>query len=637
MSNGDDPFERAKHHFFLGLEDIRTSHYREAEIELRKSLEYVPDRLSTLVNLSAALLHLKKYDEAEAFIALARAQDPDSPEGLLNEGYLHRVRHEHAKALACFDRALVVRKDYAAAHNSRGVTLSDLDHLDAAIASFDKAIAINPDYAEAYCNRGEALRELNQPDAAIASYAKAISIRPDYDYLAGTLQHTKLQICDWRDHSACVAAVADRIAAGTRASLPFYLLSLTSSTKLQQRCAQTFVSDRYPANASLGAIPKPSASRQRIRIGYYSADYHNHATSYLMAGLLELHDRSRFETFGFSFGPRRDDAMRKRVAGAFDEFIDVRDMSDRQVAQQSRDLGIDIAVDLKGFTQGNRTSIFAFRAAPIQVNYLGYPATMAADYIDYLIADRTVVPESDLSHYSEKLAYLPHCYQVNDWQRSVADKVFTRAELGLPDAAFVYCCFNNCYKITPDVFDSWARILRQVEGSVLWLLADNAAAARNLRQEAWRRNLDPARLVFAERFPIAEHLARHRTADLFLDTLPYNAHTTASDALWAGLPVLTLQGSAFHGRVAASLLAAVGLPELVTTSPDEYEALAVRLAREPELLRTMRTRLQRNRLTQPLFDTPLFTRHIEAAYARMYERYCQGLTPETFLVDDAGR
>jgi protein O-GlcNAc transferase len=637
MNNGNDHFERAKHHFFLGLEHIRTSHYREAEIELRKSLEYVPDRLSTLVNLSAALLQLKRYAEAEAYIVQVRAQDPDSPEGLLNEGYLHRVRHEHAKALACFDQALEARKDYAEAHNSRGVTLADLDQLDAAIASFDKAIAINPDYAEAHCNRGDALRELNQPDAAIVSYAKAIDIRPDYDYLAGTLLHTRLQICDWQDYSASVAALTARIEANKKASLGFYVLSLTSSAEFQARCAQTFVSHRYPGNNSLGTIPGPSVPRPRIRLGYYSADYHNHATSYLMAGLFENHDKSRFETFAFSFGPRRADAMRKHVADAFDKFIDMRDMSDQQVARQSRDLGIDVAVDLKGFTQGSRTGIFAHRAAPIQVSYPGYPGTMAADYIDYLIADRIVVPETNLSHYSEKLAYLPHCYQVNDRQRSVADRVSTRAELGLPDAAFVYCCLNNSYKITPDIFDLWARILQRVEGSVLWLLEDNATAVRNLRQEAQRRNLDPERLVFAGRLPIAEHLARHRAADLFLDTLPYNAHTTASDALWVGLPVLTLQGSAFHGRVASSLLAAVGLPELVTTTVEAYETMAIRLAQEPELLRSFRTRPAQNRLTTPLFDTPLFTRHIEEAYARMYERYCKGLAPDTFLVDGAVR
>jgi predicted O-linked N-acetylglucosamine transferase (SPINDLY family) len=354
-----------------------------------------------------------------------------------------------------------------------------------------------------------------------------------------------------------------------------------------------------------------------------------------MAGLFEEHDRRRFETYAFSFGPTRNDPMRLRVFRAFGKFIDVREMSDRDVARLSRELGVDIAIDLKGFTQGGRPGIFALRAAPVQVNYLGYPGTLGAEYIDYLIADRIVVPESNLAYCTERLAYLPGCYQANDRQRTIANRAFTRTELGLPQSGFVYCCFNNTYKISPEVFDSWARILRQVEGSALWLLADNPSATRNLRREAAQRGIEAQRLVFAERVPGAEHLARHRAADLFIDTVPYNAHTTASDALWAGLPLLTLQGAAFQGRVASSLLTAIGLPELVATTPQEYEAMAIRLAREPELLTYFRARLSRNRLTQPLFDTALFTRYIELAYSRMYERHCQGLPPVTFDVSPA--
>jgi predicted O-linked N-acetylglucosamine transferase (SPINDLY family) len=353
-----------------------------------------------------------------------------------------------------------------------------------------------------------------------------------------------------------------------------------------------------------------------------------------MAGLFEQHDKGRFELFGFSFGPERSDGMRLRISRAFDKFMDVREMSDQDVARMSRDIGIDVAVDLKGLTQNCRPGIFALRSAPVQVGYLGFPGTMGADYIDYLVADRIVVPEDQLRYYSEKIAYLPHCYQVNDGQRTISGKAFTRAELGLPADAFVFCCFNSNYKITPEVFDAWARILGQVGGSVLWLLEDNPTAARNLRREARSRGIDGERLVFAPRMPNAEHLARHRAADLFLDTAPCNAHTTASDALWAGLPVLTLAGSAFHARVASSLLSCVGLPELVTSSAPAYEAMAVRLAREPEHLADLRSRLDRNRLQAPLFDTPRFARHIEEAYARMYERYRLGFAPETFYVEN---
>ena len=346
-----------------------------------------------------------------------------------------------------------------------------------------------------------------------------------------------------------------------------------------------------------------------------------------MAGLFEQHDRARFEVVGFSFGPDKKEAMRDRVAASFDRFIDVRDRSDRDVALLARNLDIDIAVDLKGFTTDSRWKIFAHRAAPLQVNYLGYPGTMGADYMDYIIADRVLIPDDSGKYYSENIIYLPHSYQANDRKRPIAERLFTRQELRLPDSGFVYCCFNNNYKITPAIFDGWMRILGQVRDSVLWLLADNPWAERNLRREAAARGVAAERLVFAGRLPAAEHLARQRAADLFLDTLPYNAHTTASDALWAGLPVLTRAGTSFPSRVAASLLTAIDLPELITTTPEDYERRAIELARNPEQLSAIRARLARNRLTTPLFDTGLFARHIETAYVQMYERYQAGLAP----------
>jgi predicted O-linked N-acetylglucosamine transferase (SPINDLY family) len=347
----------------------------------------------------------------------------------------------------------------------------------------------------------------------------------------------------------------------------------------------------------------------------------------LMAGLLERHDKSRFHLTGFSFGPETGDAVRQRVARAFDEFIDVREMPDVQVASLARERGIDIAVDLKGFTEDGRPGIFAQRAAPIQVNYLGFPGTMGAEYIDYIIGDAIVVPEAHRPHYTEKIACLPHCYQPNDATRSIAERPVARAEWGLPAVGFVFCCFNNNYKITPEVFDVWMRLLGQCEGSVLWLFEENREAAGNLRSEASLRGVDPDRLVFAPRLPLPEHLARHAAADLFLDTLPVNAHTTASDALWAGLPLLTRRGEAFAGRVAASLLEAAGLPELVTTNKDDYERVALDLATDPVKLRAIRERLAHARLNAPLFDGAAYARHLEAAYVAMAERYQAGLPP----------
>ncbi|MFZ4480795.1 MAG: UDP-N-acetylglucosamine-peptide N-acetylglucosaminyltransferase [Rhodoferax sp.] len=412
---------------------------------------------------------------------------------------------------------------------------------------------------------------------------------------------------------------------------PFAFLAMSPSLATQRQVAQTWVMDKHPANEGVDSIPRRVRGK-KIRLGYYSADFHNHATAYLMAELFELHDKERFDLVAFSFGPDKHDEMRMRISSAFDQFLDVRNQADKEVALLSRKLGIDIAIDLKGFTQGERFGIFSFRAAPVQVSYLGYPGTLGAPYMDYLIADKTLIPSEYQQHYTEKIAYLPHSYQVNGRNRKISSKAFSREELGLPETGFVFCCFNNNYKITPETFDGWMRILKQVDASVLWLLEDNATAADNLRREAQHRGVNPQRLVFAKRMPLPEHLARHRAADLFIDTLPYNAHTTASDALWAGLPVLTCTGEAFASRVAASLLGAIDLPELVTSTQADYEALAIELATHPDELSAIRTKLDRNRLTTPLFDTVQFARHIEDAYTQMYERHQSGLTPDHIYV-----
>ena len=329
-----------------------------------------------------------------------------------------------------------------------------------------------------------------------------------------------------------------------------------------------------------------------------------------LAELFERHDRSRFEIIGVSFGADDKSEMRNRIVAAFDQFYDVRRKSDEEVAKLLKGLQIDIAVDLMGHTRHSRPGIFAYRPAPTQVNYLGYPGTMGAEFIDYIIADKMVAPFEHQPFYREKIVHLVDCYQVNDTKRNIAERTPTRQEAGLPETGFVFCCFNTNWKITPDVFNVWMRLLHAVEGSVFWLVRDNASAEQNLRKEAQQRGIDPSRLIFADRLPLEQHLARHLLADLFLDTLPYNAHTTASVALWAGLPVVTRLGEAFAGRVAASLLNAIGLPELVTHSIEDYEALALQLARDPKLLEGYRNRLATNRLTHPLFDTDRFRRHI---------------------------
>jgi predicted O-linked N-acetylglucosamine transferase (SPINDLY family) len=440
-------------------------------------------------------------------------------------------------------------------------------------------------------------------------------------------------MCDWQDFNVKVENLLLQTNENKKSSFCYSLLALTDSPSIQRKSSEIWINDKHPFNSLFGSILK-SRQRDKIKIGYYSPDFREHPVAHLLIELLELHDKNQFELFGFYFGPPDSSKMHKRVSSAFNQFIDVGLKSDKDIALISRELGIDIAVDLTGFTESARTDIFSYRVAPIQVNYLGYPGTTGAEYIDYIIADPIIIPTESQQYYSEKIVYLPNSYQVNDRQRSMTDKVFTKDELGLPKDSFVFCCFNNNYKITPNTFDGWVRILKVVKGSVLWLLEDNPIAVLNLRKEAQVRGLDPNRLVFAKRANPPEHLARHRAADLFIDTLPYNAHTTASDALWAGLPVLTCMGESFASRVAASLLNAIELPELITTTQKQYEARAIELATNPEKLKAIKYKLERNRLTTALFDTPRFTKHIEAAYKQMYERYQDDLPLNNIYIEN---
>ena len=605
--------------------------YDEALLSYDKSIAVQPDNADTWCNRGVVFQALKRYEEALESYERAIALRPGYTLAYNNRSYTLLELKRYEEAVLSYDRTIALNANYPEPHYNRGNALLWLTRYEEAILSYDRAIKIKPDYAEAYGNRGNALKDLKRLQDAVLSYERAIAFKPDYDFLFGQWLHTKMKICDWSTFENDVQQLSKRIELNKKASSPFSVLALLDSPSMQKKAAEILVLEKYPSMELLPKIPK-RRRHEKIRIGYYSADFHNHPMMYLMGGLFKLHDREKFEIIAFSFGPNRDDEMRKKAKETFDQFIDVQNKSDNDVAQLSRDMEIDIAVDRKGFTKDGRTGLFALRVAPIQVSYLAYPGTMGADYIDYLIADAILIPECRTQHYSEKIVYLPDSYQVNDSTRRIAGKVFTREELGLPTVGFVFCCFNNNHKITPATFDGWIRILKKVEGSVLWLFEDNPKAAENLRTEASELGIKADRLIFAKRMPNAEHLARHRAADLFLDTLPYNAHTTASDALWAGLPVLTCIGEAFASRVAASLLNAIQLPELITSSQEEYEALAVELATNPEKLTAIRQKLEKNRLTTPLFDTELFTRNIEKAYTAMYERYQADLLPDHIVI-----
>jgi protein O-GlcNAc transferase len=613
----------------IALKDL--NRLDEALASYDKATALKPGYAEAYNNRGIALKDLKRLDEALVSYDKAIALKPDYAEVYCNRGNVFCELKRYDEAFAAYDKALALKPHLEGARLGRGNVLCELKRYDEAFAAYDKALALKPDLEGAWLGRGNVLCELKRYDEAFAAYDKALALKPDLVSTEGARLHAKMHICDWINFDTECAHLISSVKNRKANTAPLAFLGISSSSDDQLQCSKLWIAEKCPPSQ------KPiwggeHYRHDRIRVAYVSADFHQHATSSLMAGIFEGHDRSRFEITAISIGPDDNSEMRQRLKSSFEHFIDVTTLSDEEIALRIRETEIDILIDLKGFTQDARTNVFAPRPAPIQVNYLGYPGTMGASYIDYIIADQTVIPDDCKKFYSEKIVVLPNTYQVNDRKRVISDKAFTRSDVGLPSQGFVFCCFNNSYKITPCVFDRWMRILKQIEDSVLWLLEVNASAASNLKQEAAARGVSSERLVFAKRMPLPEHLARHKLADLFLDTLPYNAHTTASDALWAGLPVLTCLGETFAGRVAASLLNAIDLPELITTTLEAYEQMAIDLAKHPEKLTAIKRKLADNRLTTPLFDTKLFAKHIEAAYTTMYERHQAGLPPDHIAV-----
>lgn len=537
-------------------------------------------------------------------------------------------------AADCYGHAIRLQPRYAEAYNNLGNTFANLRLFESACESFRLAIQCRPDYVQAHYGLGNALMDMRDLEGATACYDRVYELKPDAEFLIGIRLHARMHMCLWSGFQASVEDLARKVEAGYRAAQPFQVLSIIDSPQIHRRSAEVLgACNDYPMRCERDWDVKHPVEG-KIRLGYYSGDFGTHPVSLLSIELFETHDRERFEIIGFSFRANVDDVIYQRMAKAFDKFIDASAMSDEEVARLSREMGVSIAINLGGYTNGHRTGVFALRAAPIQVNYLGYPGTMAADFMDYLIADDRVVPVNQRPFFKEKIAYMPHSFMPHDSKQSISERQFLRQEFGLPEVGFVFCCFNNYYKIHPAIFNIWMRLLRAIDGSVLWLSDGHESAKNNLRQEAQARGVAPERLIFAKRMDdMADHLGRHQLADLFVDTLPYNAHTTACDALWAGLPVLTCMGEAFPSRVAGSLLHALGLPELVTGSQQEYEAKALELAKSPGRLKEIRCKLEKNRGTAPLFNSVLYRKNLESAYMFMYERYKNQLEPATFEIE----
>jgi predicted O-linked N-acetylglucosamine transferase (SPINDLY family) len=549
---------------------------------------------------------------------------PEFTRAYLDRGVALAEIKQFKSAMESYAQALALDPNCVEAHCCLGKAFAARHQLPFALLSFDRAIALAPNDATLYLNRADALSSLGLHEAALRDINKVKTMEPEGTGLFGLNLDIKLRTCDLMDIQAEFAKLPARLDANEPIE-PYLALLFTSSPALQKKTATTWTKNRYP----LTALDKPTwqkLRRNRIHIAYFSADFRDHPVSRLIAELFELHDRERFNITAFSFGPPGESELQSRIISAVDRFIDIRHLDDDQAIKMARELKVDIAVNLGGFTTDARTELFSGRCAPIQVNYLGYPGTMGASFMDYLIVDRLTVPEELRCNYSEEIVYLP-CYQANDRKRAISQIKFSRTNLGLPIDGMVYCCFNQVLKYNSRMFDIWMNILKQVDDSVLFLQANHPVQIKNLRSEARNRGIDADRLVFGAQLPYPEYLARYQVADLFLDTLPFNAAATASDALWAGLPVLTCTGEAYAGRMATSLLHAIELPELITSSLDEYQTLAIELGKNPTRLQAIRERLAVNRTTTRLFDTPRFARSIEAAYSVMYERWLANLLP----------
>ena len=599
-------------------------HYYEKVIGLD------PLNIQVYNNLGIAYAKLQKHTEALSYFNKAIKINPKFSDSYFNSGLVFQELQIHEDAEEQYNKAIALNPSYAPAILNLGLIYQEQGKLLDALNSFQKVIDLNSNLIEAFYNKGNVLRELKRYREALECYKSAYDIDPNYNYLLGTFIYTKMHICEWGNLQRDINNIKEKIENSQKISPCLALQIIVDSAKLQLKNTLIWATDKYPSNHAIGLIPK-AKQKQKIRIGYYSSDFREHPVSYLMAEHFEIYDKNKFEQYGFYFGPKSDDVFHRRISVSMDKFIDVSIKTDKQIAELSRELQIDIAVDLNGFTSGGRSGIFSYRAAPIQASYIGYLGTMGADYYDYLFADATLIPFELQIHYAEKIVYLAS-YQANDSKRTIAATKYLKSDLGLPENSFTFCCLNNNFKITPDAFDLWMKILQLVPGSSLFLLAENNYVRQNLCIEASNRGISKDRLYFGGRLDRGNYLARYAAFDLFLDTFPYNAGATGSDALWMGLPFLTLKGETFASRMGASLLSAIDMPELIVYSPKEYVEMAVKLATNLSYYLRIKEKLKNNKISTRLFDTKGFTSNIEAAFSEMQARYNSGLGPEHIVL-----
>jgi protein O-GlcNAc transferase len=590
-----------------------------------KAIALNPNFSEAYNNSAVAFKELKKFDKAMERLNQAITLKLDYAEAYNNKGIIFKEKMLFDLAIECFNKAITLKPDYAEAYNNIGRLLMILRRFSAGLMHIDKAIAINENYPDAYLTRGMLLTSLKDYPQALHAFEKALELNPKLNYLLGLLIGIKQQMCDWSNYEEFLVKIYKDIKNNYPASLPFGILSISELPEINLSVAKSNKNENYPVSHKPYLAPTLGHNKKnRIRIGYYSPDFKEHPVAYLISGVFNSYDKNQFEVIGFSLDINNNSLIYQHFENTIDQMIDISKMSDAQVVDLSRVMQIDIAIDLTGDTLDSRFNIFVNRVAPIQIGYLGFLGTMGHECLDYLIADTTIIPMKYQQFYTEKILYLPS-YHVNDPENLKSSRVLTRQELGLPEKGFIFCCFNNNYKITPDVFSSWMNILKAVKNSILWIYAENHWVKANLTMEAQKRNIATNRIFFSEKVSRADYLARYQVADLFLDTAPYNAGTTASDALYQGLPVLTRIGKTFSGRMAASILMTMELPELITQNYQEYESLAIMLATNPDRLAQVREKISLNRSKSILYKPDVFTRNLERAFQFLLAKYSEGL------------
>lgn len=604
--------------------------FHDAAFAYQRAIKIDPTCASTHNNLGAVLYAQGLFDAAASAYQLAIDQDPRLPLAQFGKANTLFAQGKHNDAKPFYLKSIEIAPDFAEAHNNLGNVLQSQGLLEDALASYQQAVAILPEYSDAHNNLGNMFQLLGRLDLAIASYRKAWELRPTFAAAQAQMIHLLQHFCDYRALENFENALCS-LGTGPDVIPPFAGLSWVDDGALNLLRSRAWAFKFFKVSLE-PTSPQPVANTGRLRVGYFGADFHNHATLILIAGLFRNHKKEDLEIFCYSYGNSLRDDWTQQTERDVEHFFDVREMTDLAIAEFAKSHDLNVAIDLKGYTTHGRTGLFQHRVAPVQMNFLGYPGSLGVNFIDYIIADPFVIPIDHRKFYSEKILYMPHSYQPNDFDRPISEKSSERSDFNLPKESFVFCCFNNNYKISHHQWLIWMKLLTAVEGSVLWLLKANKWAEKNLRLEMRRFGIDPGRLIFANKLPLDQHLARHRHADLFLDTFVYNAHTTASDALWAGLPIVTKSGGQFSARVAASLLNAIGLPELVVETDEHYVDLALNLASNPEKLADIRKKLNKNRLTSPLFDAKRFTRNFESGLKMAYDHYLSGEEPADIFV-----